>query len=135
MCISVRNTYEKYVKRRMRDRKKEEERDPVHYTPHNVVVQTPWARRTAFQGGSMDMAHDGVRGSRQEEEKEEEDEEEEEEEEEDEEEEEEEEEEEGKEETERSAWKVEEREGEKETVKEREEKLGNNSIKRRTPSN
>ncbi|KYN21407.1 hypothetical protein ALC57_06333 [Trachymyrmex cornetzi] len=125
MCISVRNTYETYVKRRMRDRKKEEERDPVHYTPHNVVVQTPWARRTAFQGGSMDMAHDGVRGSRQEEEKEEEDEEEEEE---------------GKEETEGSVWKVKEREreggeGGKEPVKEREEKLGNNSIKRRTPSN
>jgi len=82
VCVfSVRNTCETYVKRRMRDRKKEEERDPVHYTPHNVIVQTPWARRTAFQGGSMDMAHDGVKGSRQEEEKEEEDEEEEEEEE------------------------------------------------------
>lgn len=34
--------------------------DPVRYTPHNVV-QTPWARRTAFQDGCVDVAHDGVR--------------------------------------------------------------------------
>lgn len=60
----------------MRDRMKEREKDPVRYTLHNIVVQTPWARRTAFQGGSMDVAHDGVRGGRREEEEEEEDEEE-----------------------------------------------------------
>lgn len=57
----------------MRDRMKERERSRAL---HNVVVQTPWARRTAFQGGSMDVAHDGVRGGRREEEEEEEDEEE-----------------------------------------------------------
>lgn len=36
------------------------------YTPHNIV-QTPWARRTAFQGGSVDVAHDGVRDDGEEE--------------------------------------------------------------------
>lgn len=46
------------MKKRSRDREKE---TPVHYTPQ-TVVQTPWVRRTAFQGGSMDVAHDGVRG-------------------------------------------------------------------------
>lgn len=39
----------------------------MHYTPHNTV-QTPWARRTAFQDGSMDAARDGVRIGRREEE-------------------------------------------------------------------
>lgn len=102
----------------MRDRMKEREKDPVRYTLHNIVVQTPWARRTAFQGGSMDVAHDGVRGGRREEEEEEEDEE-------------------GEEKTERSVSKVEERKREREKGREREREgaLGNNSIKRRTPSN
>jgi len=68
---------------------------------HNVVVQTLWARRTAFQDGSTDVAHDGVRGVRREEEKEEKDEEE------------------GEEETERSAWKVEERKKKRERNGER----------------
>lgn len=47
------------MKKRLRDREKE---TPVHYTLQTVVVQTPWVRRTAFQGGSTDVAHDGVRG-------------------------------------------------------------------------
>lgn len=45
------------MKKRSRDREKE---TPVRYTPQ-TVVQTPWVRRTAFQGNSMDMAYDGVR--------------------------------------------------------------------------
>lgn len=89
----------------MRDRMKEREKDPVRYTLHHVVVQTPWARRTAFQGGSMDVAHDGVRGGWREEEEEEE--------------EEEEDEEEGEEKAERSAWKVQEREREKDGERKR----------------
>lgn len=32
-------------------------------THHTNVVQTPWARRTAFQDGCVDVAHDGVRDS------------------------------------------------------------------------
>lgn len=87
----------------MRDRMKEREKDPVRYTLHNIVVQTPWARRTAFQGGSMDVAHDGVRGGRREEEEEEEDEEEG-----------------GEEKTERSVSKVEERKRERKAEKEKE---------------
>lgn len=39
----------------------------MRYTPHNVV-QTPWASRTAFQDGSVDVAHDGVRDYEEEEE-------------------------------------------------------------------
>jgi len=35
----------------------------ISCTAHNVV-QTPWARRTAFQGGSVDVAYDGVRDCR-----------------------------------------------------------------------
>lgn len=85
----------------MRDRMKERERSRALHTTHNVVVQTPWARRTAFQGGSMDVAHDGVRGGRREEEEEEEDEEE------------------GEEKAERSAWKVEERERKRERRRKR----------------
>lgn len=83
----------------------------MRYTPHNVV-QTPWARRTAFQGGSVDVAHDGVRDCGKGEKGEEEDE--------------------GGgggEEGSGSVWKAKGREREKERA------LGNNSIKRRTPSN
>lgn len=81
----------------------------MRYTLHNVVVQTPWARRTAFQGGSMDVAHDGVRGGG------------------------------GRRKKKRKMKKKEKkrlrgRPG-KRGKKERERALGNNSIKRRTPSN
>lgn len=100
------DTYEAYVERRLR---LSHRGDPVRYTPHNVV-QTPWARRTAFQGGSVDVAHDGVRGGGEEEDEEED--------------------EEGGEvglecegETERNGG------------REKEGALENNSIKRRTPSN
>ncbi|KAL0133509.1 hypothetical protein PUN28_000918 [Cardiocondyla obscurior] len=35
-------------------------------TLHDVVVQTPWARKTAFQGGSMDRGRDGKRKTKKE---------------------------------------------------------------------
>lgn len=75
MSVCVEYTYDGYadghdvrLPRERRETEREEERETLlHYTPHNVV-QTPWARRTAFQGGSMDKARDGVRVDRREEE-------------------------------------------------------------------